>query len=386
MNRRFTADYIFPVNVKPIKEGVVELDAEGNIMEISAKRRGDETYWQGIICPGFVNVHCHTEWSFVRGLISENTGIDHFISELERLKKLFSMNEIQDSIAVSLDEMYNNGIVAVGDLMNTDWSKVAKANSSIEFYNFIEVYGLRSDQCDTIWDKALALYHSVESPKNIIPHSPYSLSKELFEKVHVFQKKNQTLSLHLLESQGEVDYFMEAKGPLFERFKRWGLPIPSTISTAKRPLQSVVDFIQNSNRILLIHNTFINEEDLLFANEHLMEVYYGLCPNANLFIENQLPPLDLLRQKEAIICLGTDSLASNHQLSILSEMKTLQANFNIGLEELIQFACLNGAKALGISNQFGSLEIAKKPGLVLIENVFEQDNFNLRNATAKRIA
>ncbi len=83
------------------------------------------------------------------------------------------------------------------------------------------------------------------------------------------------------------------------------------------------------------------------------------------------------------IVLGTDSLASNHQLNILEEIKTLHKNFpEIKLETMLQWATINGAKALQMDNTLGSFEINKKPGVVLIEGIVKEE---LNKASSKRI-
>jgi cytosine/adenosine deaminase-related metal-dependent hydrolase len=100
------------------------------------------------------------------------------------------------------------------------------------------------------------------------------------------------------------------------------------------------------------------------------QVFWCLCPNANRYIENTLPNIPLLLQANCTITLGTDSLASNHQLSLISEIQTIhQAYPEIPLSEMLHWATINGAKALNRSSQLGSFEIGKKPGLVLIENM-----------------
>src|SRR4029078_1276708 len=85
------------------------------------------------------------------------------------------------------------------------------------------------------------------------------------------------------------------------------------------------------------------------------EIFWCLCPNANLYIENALPPIELFRQNNCNIVLGTDSYSSNTSLNILDELKTLQKNFpSIAFEEMLPWATSNGAKALGIASKFGS--------------------------------
>src|SRR5690606_6759429 len=124
--------------------------------------------------------------------------------------------------------------------------------------------------------------------------------------------------------------------------------------------------------LILVHNTRTQKSDLeaLKKNRPMKNTYFALCPNSNSYIENQLPPVSLFRNEKLTICLGTDSLASNHQLSILAEMMTLQINFpELKLDELLTWATLNGAKALQIDTNFGSFELGKNPGVNLITGI-----------------
>ena len=132
----------------------------------------------------------------------------------------------------------------------------------------------------------------------------------------------------------------------------------------------------NNQKTLLVHNTVSNKEDIDFAKKTNPDLYWCLCPNANLYIEDNLPDVDLLMEENVKITLGTDSLASNHQLNILAEMKTLQAAKNINFEKLLSWATVNSANFLGIEKDFGTIEIGKKPGLNLIQL---SDNFKIES-------
>ena len=98
-------------------------------------------------------------------------------------------------------------------------------------------------------------------------------------------------------------------------------------------------------------------------------MFYCLCINANLYIENELPNINLFVENNCNIVLGTDSYASNFSLNIFDEIKTIQKYFpQIPLEKILQWATFNGAKALGVEDKFGSLHLGKKPGIVLVKN------------------
>src|SRR5690606_3481918 len=103
-------------------------------------------------------------------------------------------------------------------------------------------------------------------------------------------------------------------------------------------------------------------------------VSWCFCPNANLYIEGALPKLRNFLPYRLPITLGTDSLASNDRLCILSELKTLHAHFpELLLSETINWATLNGARLLGIEEKYGSLEVGKTPGLNLLSSVSETE-------------
>jgi cytosine/adenosine deaminase-related metal-dependent hydrolase len=97
------------------------------------------------------------------------------------------------------------------------------------------------------------------------------------------------------------------------------------------------------------------------------------------------PPLRLLHDQGCVITLGTDSYASTDSLSILEEMKTIQQVYNnqFPIEALLQWATVNGAKALQVDNKLGSFGKGMQPGVVVIENISEGQN--LTHAVSRRI-
>ncbi|HEY5391200.1 MAG TPA: amidohydrolase family protein, partial [Hanamia sp.] len=137
--------------------------------------------------------------------------------------------------------------------------------------------------------------------------------------------------------------------------------------------ESYFEKFSSAASVILVHNTFTKQEDLDFINHTKNKkqlVSFCLCPNANIYIENTLPPVDLFIKNDVNIILGTDSLASNHQLSILEEIKTIAKNYpEIKTETFLKWATINGAKALQMNKDLGSFEKVKKPGVVLIKNV-----------------
>ena len=144
--------------------------------------------------------------------------------------------------------------------------------------------------------------------------------------------------------------------------------------------------LSNKHKLLLVHNTFSTAKDIQLAHAHSENVYWCFCPNANLYIENRLPDFDIFIKENAKITIGTDSLTSNWQLCILSELKTIsKAAAHIPLADLLRWATLNGAELLGFEQDFGSLEIGKCAGINLIENI-DLENLRLtENSKVRRL-
>jgi len=375
--RKISANYIFPISSPPIKNGVLIFDENGEIVDLIDPAKTELNFEDvqlvsGLLCPGFVNTHCHLELSWMKGRIPEKTGLANFVVHIEKQKKLRKYAEVFEAIANADNEMRKNGIVAVGDISNTDYSFTTKAGSPIDYYTFIEVYGSMPWLADEKIEKALEIHQQLTGKYglkgSISPHATYSVSKPLFLKIKAFAEKYKNiLSIHHQESEAENHFFKEKSGWIIENMKKVGIDYSWFKATGKSPLDSISSMMPDENPILLVHNTFSTEENIDFAQSNFKNVSWCLCPNANIYIENKLPDVPLFARKNLKITLGTDSLASNQELSILDEMKTLTGAFpEILLDEILKWGTLNGAEFLGMGNKYGSFEKGKTPGINLI--------------------
>ena len=120
------------------------------------------------------------------------------------------------------------------------------------------------------------------------------------------------------------------------------IDVSSWHPTALTSTEAILQKIPSSVPLLLVHNTYLTEEHLtmLKSMRQTNNTFWATCPNSNLYIEGCLPEYKKLKDSKLNVCIGTDSLASNHQLSILEEMKTIAENYaNISLEELLTWGC-----------------------------------------------
>lgn len=337
---------------------------------IPLEEAGDELQQvEGILSPGFVNCHCHLELSHLKSQIPEHTGLAGFVQQVVQ-KRNFPEETILQAIADADAEMAANGIVAVGDICNSPHTLQQKQKSGLYYHNFIEVLGANPQMAEKNFDnfeKVFQLFaHVFPGQTSMVPHAPYSLSDTLWNKVLAHDKSG-LLSIHNQETDDENRWFREKSGGFVNMFEAMGVDTSGFKASGKSSLQSYLPTISADRQLLLIHNVFTRSEDIEAAEASHAQLFWCFCANANHYISRLLPDLPVFRQKNVKIVIGTDSLASNHQLNIWSEIETLHAAFPaIPLEEMLQWATINGARALQIESVYGSFEKGKKPGLVLI--------------------
>ncbi len=391
MISHISAAYIYPVSGAPIKNGVLAVDSKGMIsgvytaQEANERRILDITYYEGLLVPGFINTHCHLELSNLRGKIPQHTGLSEFVKSVIKLR---TSDEYELNVAMlKADiEMYENGIVAVGDISNRLISKSLKANSPLYYFTFLEIMGFKPDVAAEAMERARQFKAELEPlPVSIVPHAPYSVSAELFDELAEYAgSQDGPLSIHNQETADENAFFEQKTGSFLSLFDFLGQDITFYQPSGKTSLQSYLPLLSRSLKTLLVHNTYTSTADVAYATEIHPNLYWCLCPHANLYIENMLPDVNMLRAAGLRITLGTDSLASNERLSILSEMNLLQKRFDVPAEELIKWATFNGAEFLGIEAQFGSFEKDKQPGINLVDFTEEDGKVIFGNAV-KRI-
>jgi len=370
--KSFRADYVFPIYADPVKNGIVTVDGNGKIISVSDHPSDHHDpnveHLNGIICPGFINTHCHLELSHLKDKVTKGSGLVNFIKELQAMRAA-DEPEMQAAALQADRDMYDNGIVAVGDISNNALTVGIKAKSNIYYHTFVEVFGFVPARANEVFTNALTLAEQFKSQSvSVTPHAPYSVSKELFRLIKSYSDKGKNLlSMHNQECDDENKFYRYKLGDFLDLYKHFGIDISFFKPQARNSLQSVLPLLSSKQPILMVHNTCTNLKDIYFIKRFDKKINWCFCPNANLYIEKKLPKIDLFLDQGSNITLGTDSLASNNKLCILSEMRTLQQHFpSLEIDRLLSWATLNGARFLGIDKEKGSLEAGKTPGLNLI--------------------
>lgn len=392
--KKFSADLIYTVDSAPLKDTVVITDAKGKILAIDALVNHDPVTVEkhhGSIVPGFVNTHCHLELSHMKGIVDTGTSLIPFITAVVQ-KRNMQPDFIAEAIKKADQEMYDNGIVAVGDISNAKDTFEAKSKSKLRYYTFIEMFDfLQEGNAQSTFEAGNDVYQQLKvakgSKKSFVPHAPYSVSKNLFKiiKQHNSKGGNLTVSIHNQETPPEQELFLSGKGGFKDFYSRFGISLDEFKPTKKTAIHYALKNLNPRNKNLFVHNTLTSKEDIEAAQKWSKNVFWATCPNANLYIENRLPNYQYFLETDAKMTIGTDSLTSNWQLSILEEMKTItRFQSYIPFETVLKWATLNGAEALGFEKDLGSIEVGKCPGLNLLVSP-EMGTFNSQTQVKKLI-
>jgi aminodeoxyfutalosine deaminase len=383
--QKITADVVYTMAGTPVRNGVVVIDDQGKILQVAARNDfepGDLKHYKGALVPGFVNTHCHLELSHMLGQADTGTGLIPFILHVIRQRE-FAAEAISEAIRLAEDEMLNEGIVAVGDISNTTDSFQQKNLGRMRYYTFVEMFDLlQNDQADHSYSKYLEVHKQLDTlngnRKSCVPHSPYTVSKSLFKKVvEANQGEDHTVSIHNQEMIHENALFIDKSGDLLAFYESFGISLDDFEPIGEGSIMYALAHLDPAQRNLFVHNTLTTADEIAITQQWSPHAFWATCPNANLYIENRLPDYRAFIDEGAQMTIGTDSLTSNWQLSVLSEMKTIKRlQSYIPFETLLQWATINGARALGFDHDLGSIESGKSPGINLLNFDPQNEVFN----------
>ena len=306
-------------------------------------------------------------------MIPEKQGLVNFVTSVVNVRKQ-NKEIILEALKSAESEMSENGIVCVGDICNSGDTIQLKSEKHLDYYNFIEVLGwaptLAFERYEAARKLAQLFITSGSDPEKISlsPHAPYSVSDDLWK---LLQKdfNYKTITIHNQESAAENEFFRSSTGDLTRMYSMMRIDSSHFKAPGSNSLPYFLTKLDKASAVLLVHNTYMEPADLKMALEFTKNIFFCFCPGANIFIENRLPDLKLFQDYHAQIVLGTDSLASNHQLSILEEMKILKKWYpSTSTSNLLLYATSNGAKALSFEERLGDFSRGKKPGVVWIQN------------------
>ena len=393
--KRIAASYVYTLeSAEPLRNGFVEYDeSDGKIVRTGVcEDPQSEDILPGALVPGFVNAHCHVELSHLHGKFYKGSGMAGFIDQINALRDWAGREVKQELVQKWMDKMWNDGVSAMADISNDDSSFDIKASHNMYTRTFLEVFGSEPAMCDGVMADVTAL-DALAQEKGIdaapTPHSCYTMSPALLGASAAAGLAKGYISYHSQESQEEEDLLLTGSGAMYENRVRNGMSTPpvtgeSSLKYFIGRLASVVPSPYDQH-ILLVHNVCLQQDDIDAAKKVMNNVYWAICPLSNIFIHNALPPIGLMRKNGLAIAVGTDSLSSNDDLSMIKEIACIHENFpEVPMNEIFTWASLNGARFLSKDDVLGSLSAGKRPGIVLV-NGLDADGNVTADSTSVRL-
>lgn len=372
------AAWVCPIARAPVRDGWVavrsgRIEAFGGADDAPA---GARDLGNVALLPALVNAHTHLELSWLRGRVPPAA------SFVDWMKGLFVTRggrserpedrHVTDAARQAAHEMRDCGTGAVGDISNSLASVEPARAAGLRGIVFHELLGFNLTTGQSVIDtrplRRTAAHLGGEAlGVSVAPHAPYSVSPELFRAIRqeVDQSELPITSVHLAESESEVDFLRDGSGP-WPGILKW---VGSTRADWSPPGQSPVHYLAElgvlDNRTLVVHG--------VQCDDSALGVLAGLgctlvtCPRSNQWVGVGAPPIERFYASGVKVAVGTDSLASVADLNLFAELQAMRwLAPAVAARDLLRSATQVGADALGLGSDMGSIEVGKRADLIAV--------------------
>ena len=389
------ARHILPIAAPPLDNGWVRIE-RGRIAALGRgiPPSGALDLGDAIILPGFVNAHTHLEFSELREPLDPTGGLPAWIRRIVALRRRRPLNHDADAVKavhLGLQESAAAGVTAIGEIA-TAAPLDAYAGSGPRLRVFREALGVSSIAAATALSNSIRDLDWLQSrsiPVGISPHAPYSVAAPLGSRLLAEARRRRLpAAIHLAESLEEEDLLAHVTGPfrdLLEDLGVWpaGEP-PRFVQTA-----DWISQLARGPRGIVVHGTHLGRNPTALARlaRHRGRLAVAICPRTTLALSGGLPPLALFRESGVRVAIGTDSRASNPDLSVLAECRTLVNSGLCTAAEALTMATLHGAWALMLERRCGSLLPGRAADLAILRPASpHSDPFTAALAPDTRVA
>ncbi len=376
----YTARWVLPISAPPIRDGVVIIDGEriaavGRALDFETQIRVARHVPLGdaVLLPGLVNAHSHLELTAMRGFL-EGLDFREWLRVLTAARRdCFDSDALLDASRFGLHEALTHGITTCADTTESGAPLQAMREYGVRGIGYVEVFG--PDPAQRI-DAMAGLQRSVQALRasdtslvrtGVSPHAPYTVSAPLFRAVADWAiAERLPVAVHVAESAAEMQFVREGAGPFADRLRARGIAVHPQ---ARSPIALLEETGVLDARPLLIHAIQVDDTDLASVAAAGASIVH--CPISNAKLGQGVAPLDRMRAAGIPTGLGTDSVASNDRMDILSEARqaTLFSAIRAGVPDALSaadaltHATLGGAQALGLGDRVGSLDVGKDADL-----------------------
>lgn len=362
----YLADQTIAENIAvTIKDGLIRSvgdpkDKSGHVIDL-----GD-----AILLPGFVNAHTHLELGFAAQRVAPDRDFVHWLRRLMALIRRTPQEHFAQSVRDGLIQSLSAGVTSIADISRDPKltrrviAEVQTRPSVVSFGEVIAVGTLRESAESRIADAEHLDPNTPSIKIGISPHAPYTVEEAALKQcADRARSLGLPICIHAAETTEELQFTSQLDGKLYEFLREldvWDDKIPAIGSS---PIEYIDGCKALGESTLLAHCNYISDTDIALIRDRAAHVAY--CPRTHAAFEHDAYPLEKLLAAGVNVCMGTDSLASNPDLSIREEIRFAAAQHRgIRPETLIDMATRNGAAALGLNT--GAIESGKRADLIAI--------------------
>jgi cytosine/adenosine deaminase-related metal-dependent hydrolase len=368
---------VVPVVREPIENGAVlvngnKVAAVGRFEDIKRQQAGEVLdLGEVVLLPGLINAHCHLDYTVLRGKIGPQESFSDWIRAINAEKAKLSDRDYIGSIEAGFAEAQHFGTTTIANLTAVP-KLVESISEPIRTWWFGELIDVRTpDQAEQIANDAA---EDLKSARHwgLAPHAPFTASARLYARCEeIAREKDIPLTTHLAESREEMQMFRAAAGPAFDFLKSIGRPMDDC--GRESPVSRVLRTRTIDERWIAAHLNELDAADFALL-ETAPKFHIAHCPRSHSFFRHAPFQLERLQKLGFNVCLGTDSLASNADLSLFAEMRALlEKNSSLAPQHVVEMATINGAAALSQHDRLGCIQTGASADLIALPHSHDDD-------------
>lgn len=326
---------------------------------------GAEDLGDAVLLPGLVNAHTHLEFSDLTNPIGQpGVSLPDWIGQIVGSRQAATPESKELAIQSGIRELIDSGTRLAGEIA-TPPCEYPQPTGDLRLVSFAEVLGL--DPTRAAERMQAAVVHNQTYPTaGLSPHAPYSTTLDTLDRcIDYASRFDRPIAMHVAESAAERELLTSGSGPFAEALRSMGVWRDECFPWGDNPFGRLIDRLAKAPRALLIHANYLDDQEIEQLSHHrnLTVVY---CPRTHHFFQHPSHKVDRMLSAGLRVALGTDSRASNPDLSIWKEVQhLLQYRTDIAPIEILKLATLNGADALN-QPDMGRIEVGCNPGLGIV--------------------
>ena len=370
------ARHLLPIAGDPIENGWVRIERG----RISGFGRGQPSgkvndLGDAIILPGLVNAHTHLEFSDLDHPLPAGGGLPAWIERVVAMRRSRAAAHTDEAarlraaVVSGLEQSAAVGVTAIGEIATAAHPVAGHAGPLVRVFR--ETLGLSPGAvaaAQSALSRDLNRMSSEGTCTGVSPHAPYSVAEPLGRQVvgEAVQRRLPVM-MHLAESRDEAELLATGGGAfrtLLEQLGAWQADSPPR-------LLQVADWITllaKAPRGVVVHGTFLPDDEAALARlaRHRDRLCVVVCPRTTLALSGRLPPVEAFRAAGIRVAIGTDSRASNPDLSVLAECRALVEGGVASPAEALAMATQHGAWALAFERRCGMLAPGRSADLAIL--------------------